>query len=598
MAGGQPRTVPPSAQVGTPPSRVPPSAQVGTPPSRVPPSAQVGTPPAPVPPGTSLGEKLSASVGIIAAMVLAVLVNLLVARHYRRWDWTQGGLYTLSDATVSTLRALEEPIRVYVLLSEGDPLTLSVRHLLDAYRAETSRIEVEVTDPDRRPAEFLAVQQRYGVVAGKTEDGRIVTDAAIIVARGDRPHFLTASDLVEVEDEDDLRARPRLEQALTGAIRSVLRSERPMVCFASGHGEKSIDVGGAGGLAALKDRLNKNNYEVVELGGGRGDHDHGDDEEAGAAPKEPAPEVDLDRCRVLVLAEPSQPVPPRDVARYRAFVERGGSALLALGPVPDESDQRYVDLGLSGLLAAAGVELRSDFVFELDPKLRSTQGFGETFSPIVKPHPITEALVKAADLGLGPVLTVASSLAPTKSGPVAPAPLLVTSDRAFGMVDFFGWARDPSEPKPRDGDHPGPLTVAYAAELPKPAGSSAAHGPRVVVVSSPGVLYGANWQSPELRGTAVFVESALSWLAASPPMLDIPDKPAVTAGLRLSEDSLAGIFRYVIVYMPLAAAFLGLAVHLSRRGSERRRGGPDDRRGPGAPAGRGSPGGAEREGAP
>ena len=52
-------------------------------------------------------------------MVLAVLVNLLVARHYRRWDWTQGGLYTLSDATVSTLRALEEPIRVYVLLSEG-----------------------------------------------------------------------------------------------------------------------------------------------------------------------------------------------------------------------------------------------------------------------------------------------------------------------------------------------------------------------------------------------------------------------------------------------------------------------------------------------
>ncbi|AUX30967.1 MULTISPECIES: GldG family protein [Sorangium] len=566
-----------------------------------PPSAHDESPPPRVPPGTSLGEKLSTSVGIIAAMVLAVLVNLLVARHYKRWDWTQGGLYTLSDATVSTLRALEEPIRVYVLLSEADPLTLSVRHLLDAYRAETTRLEVAVTDPDRRPAEFLAVQQRYGVVAGKTEDGRIVTDAAIIVARGDRPHFLSASDLVEVEDEDDLRARPRLEQALTGAIRSVLRSDRPRVCFASGHGEKSIDVGGADGLAALKDRLNKNNYEVVELGGGRGGHDHGDHDhgdEPGAAPEEPAPEADLGRCRVLVLAGPSQPVPPGDVARYRAFIEKGGSALLAIGPVPDESEQRYVDLRLAGLLAVAGVELRSDFVFELDPKLRSTQGFGETFSPVVRPHPITEGLVKAADQGLGPVLTVASSLGPAASGPVAPAPLLVTSDKAFGMVDFFGWARDPSEPKPRDGDHPGPLTVAYAAELPKPAGSSAAHGPRVVVVSSPSALYSANWQSPELRGTAVFVESALSWLAASPPMLDIPDKPAVTAGLRLSEDALAGVFRYVVVYMPLAAALLGLAVHLSRRGSERRPGGPDDKRGPGSPAGRGAPGGAEREGAP
>ncbi|AUX21665.1 hypothetical protein SOCEGT47_021520 [Sorangium cellulosum] len=555
-------------------------------PPRVPPSTEVGTPP----PGTSLGDKLSASVGIIAAMVLAVLVNVLVARHYKRWDWTQGGLYTLSDATLSTLRSLEEPIRVYVLLSSDDPLTLSVRHLLDAYRAETTRIEVEVTDPDRRPAEFLAVQQRYGVVAGKTEDGRIVTDAAIIVARGDRPHFLTASDLVEVEDEDDLRSRPRLEQALTGAIRRVLRSERPRVCFASGHGEKSIEVGGADGLAALRDRLHKNNYEAVELGGGH-DHDHGHDHgEGDAAPRAPAPEADLDRCRVLVLAEPSQPVPPDDVARYRAFVEEGGSALIALGPVPDESDQRYVDLGLSGLLAVAGVDVRSDFVFELDPRLRSTQGFGETFSPVVRPHPITEGLVRAADQGLGPVLTVASSLAPTRRGPAAPVPLLVTSDQAFGMVDFFGWARDPSAPRPREGDHPGPLTIAYAAELPKPGGSTAAHGPRVVVISSPSALYGANWQSPELRGTAVFVESALSWLAASPPMLDIPDKPAFTAGLRLSEDALAGIFRYVVVYMPLAAALLGLAVHLSRRSTERR---PPAKGGPGAAAGRG-PGEAER----
>ncbi|AUX41355.1 hypothetical protein SOCE26_027660 [Sorangium cellulosum] len=557
-----------------------------------------GEPPrAGVPPGTSLGEKLSASVGIIAAMVLAVLVNLLVARHYKRWDWTEGGLYTLSDATLATLRSLEEPIRVYVLLSSDDPLALSVQHLLDAYRAETGRIEVEVTDPDRRPAEFLAVQQRYGVVAGKTEDGRIVTDAAIIVARGDRPHFLTASDLVEVEDEDDMQARPRLEQALTGAIRSVIRGERPRVCFAGGHGEKSIDVGGAGGLAALKDRLNKNNYDVVQVGGERGgqdDHDdHGDDQRAGAAPEEPAPAVDLAGCRVLVLAEPSQPVPPADVARYRAFVERGGSALVALGPVPDEADQRYVDLGLSGLLAVAGVEIRSDFVFELDPKLRSTQGFGETFSPVVKPHPITEGLLKAADQGLGPVLTVASSLSPAASGPVAPAPLLVTSDQAFGMVDFFGWARNPSEPKPRDGDHPGPLAIAYAAELPRPPGSTAAHGPRVVVISSPSALYGANWQSPELRGTAVFVESALSWLAASPAMLDIPDKPAFTAGLRISEDSLASIFRYVVVYMPLAAAFFGLAVHLSRRSTERR---PGAKGGPGAGTGRGAPAGADREG--
>jgi hypothetical protein len=43
-----------------------------------------------------LATKVSASAGVIAAMVLAMLVNVFAARHYKRWDWTRGGLYTLS----------------------------------------------------------------------------------------------------------------------------------------------------------------------------------------------------------------------------------------------------------------------------------------------------------------------------------------------------------------------------------------------------------------------------------------------------------------------------------------------------------------------
>ena len=45
-----------------------------------------------VPSGTTAATKLSASLGVIAAMVLGLLVNIVVSRHYRRWDWTSGGL--------------------------------------------------------------------------------------------------------------------------------------------------------------------------------------------------------------------------------------------------------------------------------------------------------------------------------------------------------------------------------------------------------------------------------------------------------------------------------------------------------------------------
>ena len=503
--------------------------------------------------GASLAAvKVSTSLGIIAAMVIAVVANVLVARHYKRWDVTRGGLYTLSDPTLQTLHGLEQSVQVFVMLPAGDPLTTSVSHLLEAYKAETSRLEIKLTDPDRHPAEFLAIQQKYGVAAGKTEDGRILTDAAIIVAKGDKPYFLTANDLVAVEDEEDMRTRPRLEEALTTAIRSVTTGARPKICFATGHGEKPLDAGGEAGLAALKDRLGKNNYDTLEIPPAR------------AGEKEELPSCDL-----LVIAGPSEAVPADDVARYVGFLKSGKNLLLAAGPVPDASDGKYLDSGLGPLFSALGLKQEADFVFELDAKRKSPNGFGETFLPEPKPHAITDGLLKAADRGIGVTLTVASSITKVPSEAAA-TPLLVTTDRSFGMVDFFAWAKNPTPPAAQAEDHKGPLTVAWAVELLKPAGSTAAYGPRAVVIGSSGVLVSSNWQSEELRGTSAFIESSISWLVAKPALVSVPKKPTVTAGLRVSEDDIRRLSLYTVLCMPLASALFGVAVFLRRKSGEKR----------------------------
>jgi len=137
------------------------------------------------------------------------------------------------------------------------------------------------------------------------------------------------------------------------------------------------------------------------------------------------------------------------------------------------------------------------------------------------------------------------------------------------MVDFAAWSRDRDPPVPGSLDHKGPLTVAFASELPKRPGDTSPHGPRLVVLGSASALYGANWQADELRAGAVFVESAIAWLAARPALLDIPNKPTFTAGLKVSEAWLASTFRYVVIYMPLACVLLGAAVYLRRRSTER-----------------------------
>jgi hypothetical protein len=130
------------------------------------------------------------------------------------------------------------------------------------------------------------------------------------------------------------------------------------------------------------------------------------------------------------------------------------------------------------------------------------------------------------------------------------------------MVDFFTWVQKNIEANKTAADLRGPLTVAFAAELPKPQG--APHGGRLVAVGAASVIVDDNWSQESFRGTAVFVEGAIAWLTERP-VLDIPEKPLMTAGLRVSDAWLAATFRYVVLYMPLAAILLGAAVQLRRR---------------------------------
>jgi hypothetical protein len=119
--------------------------------------------------------------------------------------------------------------------------------MLDAYQAESERLVVRYVDPDRRPADLLALQQKYGIEAGKTEDGHVVTDAAIIMSRAKgKPFFLAAAEMVD--EGEDSRARSKLEQELTLTLRNNHERQLCADSFVTGHGEKRLEDGGPRGL--------------------------------------------------------------------------------------------------------------------------------------------------------------------------------------------------------------------------------------------------------------------------------------------------------------------------------------------------------------
>jgi hypothetical protein len=511
-------------------------------------------------------QAVSHAVGVAAAIVIAVFVNVLGARHYRRWDWTADGLYTLSHVTEETLTALSEPIDVWVLSSESEPVTLTLRHLLTNYRAKSDRLHLHFIDPDTNPAELFAAQQKLGIVAGKAENGHVVTDATVVIVRGERKHYLGAGELVRVEQGGEMRVRPQVEKMLTAGLREVLSGEPVSICVTTGHGEASLESGGEEGLGPLVQRLSKSNYRVMPL--------------------PPLTELDgkdpITDCALVIVASPKQRLAKAEVERLRLHFEASGNLLLATGPLPDEGKRGFVSVGLEPLFAAGGLKLRQELVFERNSERRASAGQGEMFLATLAEHEATSALRIAGD-ALPIVIVESSSLEMLPNASSKPEPLLETSSDAFGMADVFAWAESGKSPEPAATDSRGPLHLAYAAELPKTR-PSAEHGPRLVALASSSYLLGRNWSNPQLQGTALFVESLISWLASKTIVLDIPEKrgrPPV--GLRLTEDVLQTVLLEVVVALPLAVLAIGVVIRFRRNASEvasrRPRGGSETKKG-------------------
>ena len=172
-------------------------------------------------------------------------------------------------------------------------------------------------------------------------DGRVVAGAAAIVSRGDRFELIQQHELVQVEDEDDLRRRPRLEQAFTGAIRAVVSTDHPKACFSAGHGEMEAQ--------ALRTHLVRSGYDQNRQSRARTRHP--------AADRTP-------RCALLVIAAPTERVAPVDVARYEGYVAQGGSALIVIGARPEArtgvtSTMAYVGYSRAWAQAERGLRFRA-----------------------------------------------------------------------------------------------------------------------------------------------------------------------------------------------------------------------------------------------
>lgn len=544
--------------------------------------------PAPAPSGTRAAldataqRRLEGRANVIVASLLvlaiAIMANYLAFRHYRRWDWTSEGAFTLSPRTVEVVRTLETDVDVYLVMSSAEPNYQDLRELLDRYRAESQHLVLHYVDPDREPAEYELLRERFHLGNAMLADGSVGADVAVILTSGERQWEITRDDLVSFDfdayaEEGETRVDVRSEQALTAGVMEVTTGRDTKVCVTTGHGEWSLDGESDRDLSGLRDEMRRENLEleVVET---RGRTDLPDD------------------CDAVLVVGPEAAFTADEAGMLRDHVRRGGNLLVALDPLLDRSDVR--SSGLEDVLRELGVRVDRTVVLELDgsrlaPDRPSPAGpfliatYGE--------HPITEAF---AATGIPMVVNLVRSvrLLDEDRGTV----LLSTSDSSFGEVDVAALI-ETAEPHRDDADIAGPVSIAVALEVERLGdaadgddadgddagdddgdeadGADADDGDadadvgedargRLVVIGDSDFLASPFMSAQDVVNYEV-TSAMIGWLTQRQALIAIPPRRVSATPVRMTEEDVVGLAFRVMVLMPLASIFLGIAVWWSRR---------------------------------
>lgn len=513
--------------------------------------------------GGARGRRTRARVFLPAnALLLSVIVamlNYLAFRHYERWDWTEESLFTLSDRSERVLEGLGQPVEIWVLVSESEPEHRELRTLLERYRAASDRLTVRFADPHRDPGAYTDAVRRFRLREGErqTREGVVrTTDVALVVVAGERQWEVGREDLVShsiVDEggEERLQLNVEAERALTGAILQVTEGRPTKICFTTGHGEIALEEG-LSELAAELRRENLGRESVATRG-------------LSALPE---------GCDTLAIIGPERAFDEREAELIREYVRSGGNLLVALDPMPDPDRRRVVPTGLEGPLRDFGVRVGNDVVVEPNPA-RHPPGQGHPISLYLAgdfgEHRITAPFRES---GFDLAVSNARSVRPIEEeGPASV--LLSTSASSYAETDLSAFARgELGEASP--GDLPGPVPIAVAAQVEVTGSDEGASerdegaseredgpGGRVVVLGS-SAIFASDFLATQAVMNLPFAGASIGWLTEREAMISIPSRTVGQPAMP-SEADVNNLFFRVVVLIPLAFVFLGIAVWWNRR---------------------------------
>lgn len=438
--------------------------------------------------------KLGANTVVLSVAVVGLVgvANFLGYRHHKRFDMTAEGLYSISDQTRKVVANLPKDVKViYFHKDENQQFS----DLMKEYRYAGARLSYERIDPQQR----LEMARQY----------KVQHMGDIVVATGDRSEIITDTS----------------EQAVTNAILKVTREGMKTICFAEGHGEKSLSDTQPSGYSIVEQRLKDENYQHKTV----------------LLVKEQQVPAE---CAALIVAGPKQSVTPHEAAMIGKYLDSGGKAMLLLDPETDPQ--------LDDVLKSWNIQAADNFVLDFSLE-NQVYGGGGPGSPLVLDygsHTITRDFARTMT-----TFPMARAIKITEGAGANVTAILKTSDTSF--------AKDKITPgqdikyEPDKGDQKGPLTIGVAAN--KSVNGKEA---RLVVIGDSD--FAANNPIRFKRNPDLFLNS-VNWLAEEEDLISIRAKSSASRSVMMSASQQSAFFWLSVLFMPLAVIGSGFYIWWKRR---------------------------------
>jgi ABC-type uncharacterized transport system len=184
----------------------------------------------------------------------------------RTFDWTSKNIYTLTPSSINFLKNLDQPVKVYVMLTRTDNTTLSdVENLLENCRSYNPNLTWTALSPNLNREKVKELVQKY----------KIADPEGLLVLYGpekdDLSDFIRRDELSnEVSAMREGGARFNGEYALFKSLNLLASGKaKAKIYFLQGDGEMDVesrdDKKPEAGLGEVFSKLNEGNYELKKF---------------------------------------------------------------------------------------------------------------------------------------------------------------------------------------------------------------------------------------------------------------------------------------------------------------------------------------------